>query len=144
MAKSLRSKTKRAFRRIKREDPKSDYAIRDKIRVARLSEKLKAIKDVSDSEEELNEAEGDEVDDAEMQVADGAPEASTSKATSTSTAEKGESSHAAATAAETHFCWLLGLLDQDALTFAESSSHPPSYSASFLRFLNDLSIKAGY
>lgn len=142
MAKSLRSKTKRAFRRIKREDPKSDYAIRDKIRVARLSEKLKAIKDVSDSEEELNEAEGDEGVDAEMQIADGAPEASTSKATST--AEKGESSHAAAKLAETQFCWLLGLLNQDTLAFAESSSHTSFHSASFLRFLNDLSIQAGY
>lgn len=42
MAKSLRSKTKRAFRRIKRTNPSSDYALQDAIRTQRLSAKLKS------------------------------------------------------------------------------------------------------
>ncbi|CAD6569665.1 MAG: hypothetical protein CYPHOPRED_003508 [Cyphobasidiales sp. Tagirdzhanova-0007] len=59
MAKSLRSKSKRAFRRIKREDPKSDYAIRDRIRLQRLNEKLKVLTAVERSDDE-GEGEGDE------------------------------------------------------------------------------------
>merc|ERR1712093_34058 len=57
MAKSLRSKSKRAFRRVKREDPKSDYAIRDKIRLQRLNDKLKVLTPVdrSDDEDEMQE-----------------------------------------------------------------------------------------
>jgi hypothetical protein len=42
MAKSLRSKSKRAFRKIKRTGEKSDYAVADALRTQRLSAKLKA------------------------------------------------------------------------------------------------------
>ncbi|KAK9896305.1 hypothetical protein P389DRAFT_77529 [Cystobasidium minutum MCA 4210] len=64
MAKSLRSKTKRAFRKIKREDPKSDYHIRDKLRLQRLNEKLKVLTPVSDDEHE--DVDGEEAE-ASMQ-----------------------------------------------------------------------------
>merc|ERR1711939_98488 len=57
MAKSLRSKSKRAFRRVKREDPKSDYAIRDKIRLQRLNDKLKVLTPVDRSDDEDEEEE---------------------------------------------------------------------------------------
>jgi hypothetical protein len=60
MAKSLRSKSKRSFRRIKRDDPKSDYHIRDKLRLQRLNEKLKVLTPVSDDEEEVEENGDDE------------------------------------------------------------------------------------
>lgn len=68
MAKSLRSKSKRAFRRIKREDPKSDYAIRDKIRLQRLNEKLKVLTPVERSDDEgFLDDDDDEEENAEMQ-----------------------------------------------------------------------------
>ncbi|BGP32261.1 hypothetical protein JCM10296v2_004042 [Rhodotorula toruloides] len=41
MAKSLRSKTKRHFRAVKREDPKSAFKLAEDIRLARLNAKLK-------------------------------------------------------------------------------------------------------
>src|ERR1700694_2733020 len=41
MAKSLRSKSKRAFRKIKRTSAKSDYAVADALRTQRLSAKLR-------------------------------------------------------------------------------------------------------
>lgn len=68
MAKSLRAKTKRNFRKIKREDPKSDYKMAETIRLQRLNEKLKVLtphpRDEDEDEETVDEeddgAEGDE------------------------------------------------------------------------------------
>jgi hypothetical protein len=42
MAKSLRSKSKRAWRKVKRTSAKSDYAVADALRTQRLSAKLRA------------------------------------------------------------------------------------------------------
>merc|ERR1711939_1194662 len=87
MAKSLRSKSKRAFRRVKREDPKSDYAIRDKIRLQRLNDKLKALTPVDRSDDEDEEEEEEVGDDDDMQ--EDKPEgeaASSAKATTTGAA----------------------------------------------------------
>lgn len=130
MAKSLRSKSKRAFRRIKREDPKSDYAVRDKIRVARLSEKLKAIKDVSDSEQEEDTA-----NDGDMEVVADSTQGAKAELKAE---EKGDSNHAPANAkAWTKLVWLLGILNQDSLTLANDGS------SNSLRVLHDLSLEAG-
>ena len=120
MAKSLRSKSKRAFRRIKREDPKSDYAIRDRIRLQRLNEKLKVLTAVERSDDE-GEGEGDE--ELEEQVGAGRqgqdrivdPEIS-----------KGEwachtSQRLRLLDQSTQLYWLLGVLDQDSLTWASGS-----------------------
>merc|ERR1711939_681199 len=74
MAKSLRSKSKRAFRRVKREDPKSDYAIRDKIRLQRLNDKLKVLTPVdrSDEEDEVFDGDGMQEDKPEGEAASSA------------------------------------------------------------------------
>jgi hypothetical protein len=138
MAKSLRSKSKRAFRRIKREDPKSDYAIRDKIRVARLSEKLKVLKDVSDSEEDVEEQQ-EEGHDGDNAMAGIEAEASTSTTTSKpkKSSEKGESRLSQDALAG--LCWLLGLLDQNCLTLADGPFSNPAV----LRVLSNLSVRAG-
>ena len=138
MAKSLRSKSKRAFRRIKREDPKSDYHIRDKIRTQRLSEKLKELKSVSDSEEEVDddEEEGDIAadGDAAMEPADANAESASVKGKAKKSSAKGKGKQgesttlaaaAAAEDAEQHalaeLCWLLGLVDPDSLSVANSA-----------------------
>lgn len=145
MAKSLRSKSKRAFRRIKREDPKSDYHIRDKIRTQRLSEKLKELKSVSDSEGE-EEEEDDEVaadGDTAMEPVDASAGAGASasgsgtaesapvksKAKKSSAKGKGKQGESATLAAAedaeqlalAELCWLLGLVDPDSLSVANSA-----------------------
>lgn len=124
MAKSLRSKTKRAFRRIKREDPKSDYHIRDKLRLQRLNEKLKVLKSVSDDENE---------DGEEVAVQDGLTMEQDGDATAAS--QQGDSHHAHEGSSDfqhsehedmTKLYWILGMLDPDALTLAcpaRGSSH---------------------
>lgn len=58
MAKSLRSKTKRSFRRIKREE--SVFAVAHAARLERLSSKLADIKSQPPPQREEEEREGDE------------------------------------------------------------------------------------
>jgi hypothetical protein len=61
MGKSLRSKTKRAYRHKKRED--SDYAVNEAARLARLSAKLASVAGIQGKDEEEmidHDAEGDE------------------------------------------------------------------------------------
>jgi len=131
MAKSLRSKTKRAFRRIKRDDPKSDYHIRDKLRLQRLNEKLKVLKSVSDDENE----DGDEsvVQDGEVAMAEDG------SAATTAASQQGDShrGHIGGSASQhqhtqlTKFYWLLGMLDPDAISLAcpDSSELSPERGA---------------
>lgn len=63
MAKSMRSKVKRTFRRVKREEGGSDYAINEAARLARLSAKLRAKFDhtvvVGEEGEKKNDVDGD-------------------------------------------------------------------------------------
>ncbi|GAA6060980.1 hypothetical protein JCM10212_000666 [Sporobolomyces blumeae] len=76
MAKSLRSKSKRHFRAVKREDPKSAYKMAEEIRMARLSSALKesAMKPraLTDKEEWERKQEGFETDDEADEPQDGA------------------------------------------------------------------------
>ncbi|GAA5962926.1 hypothetical protein JCM3765_005923 [Sporobolomyces pararoseus] len=69
MAKSLRSKSKRHFRAVKREDPKSAYKMAEDIRMARLNDQLKksALKPraLTDKEEWERKQEGFETDEEE-------------------------------------------------------------------------------
>ncbi|KAL7008923.1 hypothetical protein EMMF5_001670 [Cystobasidiomycetes sp. EMM_F5] len=92
MAKSLRSKSKMAFRRKKRTDPKSEYAMRDAIRTSRLSEKLKVLKAVerSDDEDFVDESGGEDMEDAGDENAQTATtsEQSANATPSTSTSEQ--------------------------------------------------------
>lgn len=66
-AKSLRSKSKRTFRRIKREDPKSVFNAVENLRMANLSSKLKASalkpKAITDAEEYKRKQEGYETEE---------------------------------------------------------------------------------
>merc|ERR1711939_1045245 len=95
MAKSLRSKSKRAFRRVKREDPKSDYAIRDKIRLQRLNGKLKVLtpvdrSDDEDEEEEVFDGDGMQEDKPEGEAASSAkPKPAKSTTTGAASVTKG-------------------------------------------------------
>ncbi|GAA6016048.1 hypothetical protein JCM11491_000652 [Sporobolomyces phaffii] len=67
MAKSLRSKSKRHFRAVKREDPKSAYKMAEDIRMARLNDQLKKSalkpKALTDKAEWERKQEGFETDD---------------------------------------------------------------------------------
>lgn len=137
MAKSLRSKSKRAFRRIKREDPKSDYNTRDRIRVARLSEKLKVLRDVSGDEageeeeevvvvEELDDNDDvvrmDESEDHDGESGQGAGAGD----------DKGDSFVSKRNdhdAGWRRMVWLFGLINQDSLTLDNPA---------ILRLLSDL------
>ncbi|GAA5888255.1 hypothetical protein JCM5296_000248 [Sporobolomyces johnsonii] len=94
MAKSLRSKTKRHYRAVKRADPKSDYKLAEDIRLNRLNAALKksALKPraLTDKEEWERKQEGfetDEDDDAEQsdkqQGEDGGMEVDGTASTST-------------------------------------------------------------
>ncbi|GAA5920574.1 hypothetical protein JCM1841_005741 [Sporobolomyces salmonicolor] len=69
MAKSLRSKTKRHYRAVKRTDPKSDYKLAEDIRLSRLNTALKksALKPraLTDKEEWERKQEGFETDEEE-------------------------------------------------------------------------------
>lgn len=126
MAKSLRSKTKRAFRKIKREDPKSDYHIRDKLRLQRLNEKLKVLTPVSDDDDE------DDVEDETVAQ----PAASSSMQEDSSNSKQGDSQHRVHDGCSdgddtlqqqhdtsmTQLCWILGMLDADTITLACSDN----------------------
>ncbi|GAA5942180.1 uncharacterized protein JCM15063_002032 [Sporobolomyces koalae] len=77
MAKSLRSKSKRHFRAVKREDPKSAYKMAEEIRLSRLNEQLKKSalkpKALTDKAEWERKQQGFETDDEEdEQSAEGA------------------------------------------------------------------------
>ncbi|GAA5831906.1 hypothetical protein JCM5353_008139 [Sporobolomyces roseus] len=72
MAKSLRSKSKRHFRAVKREDPKSAYKMAEDIRMARLNQELKksalkpkALTDKAEWERKQEGFETDEEDEDE-------------------------------------------------------------------------------
>ncbi|GAA5899958.1 DUF2423 domain-containing protein [Sporobolomyces salmoneus] len=69
MAKSLRSKSKRHFRAVKREDPKSAYKMAEDIRMARLNDQLKKSalkpKALTDKQEWERKQEGFETDEEE-------------------------------------------------------------------------------
>ncbi|KAL8280006.1 hypothetical protein RQP46_007587 [Phenoliferia psychrophenolica] len=62
MAKSLKSKSMRQFRKIKRDDPKSAFRVAEDARLARLSSKLSASlakpKELTDKEEYLRKQDG--------------------------------------------------------------------------------------
>lgn len=133
MAKSLRSKSKMAFRRKKRTDPKSEYAMRDAIRTSRLSEKLKVLKAVerSDDEDFVDESGGEDMEDA------GDENAQT--ATTSEQSANGEYTHPFThtdyTSALDGCQWsyaLLGLLCQESLTLADSSESASWQSGSLL------------
>ena len=111
MAKSLRSKTKRAFRRIKREDPKSDYALKDKIRIQRLNEKLKVLKAVDGSEEDVV----DEREESDDIAAEGQGDAMTVD----SEIPKGNCDY---NLDHIIFYGILGLLDHSSLSYAAGVS----------------------
>lgn len=114
MAKSLRSKTKRAFRKIKRDDPKSDYHIRDKLRLQRVTEKLKVLTPVSDDEAE----DGDEsaVLDGEAAMAEDGTTAS--KQGESHNAHEGCKTSQQHTLMTTKLYWILGMLDSDSISLA--------------------------
>lgn len=121
MAKSLRSKTKRAFRKIKREDPKSDYHIRDKLRLQRLNEKLKVLKSVSDDENDDEETvEAKDGDEAAMEQ-DGQQGDSTHRVhdSGSEASEKRDEHEQLQT---TKLYWILGMLDPESITLACASS----------------------
>ncbi|GAA5881732.1 hypothetical protein JCM16303_006429 [Sporobolomyces ruberrimus] len=69
MAKSLRSKSKRHFRAVKREDPKSAYKMAEDIRMSRLNQELKKSalkpKALTDKQEWERKQEGFETDEEE-------------------------------------------------------------------------------
>jgi hypothetical protein len=126
MAKSLRSKTKRAFRKIKRDDPKSDYHIRDKLRLQRVTEKLKVLTPASDDEAE----EGDEsaVLDGEAAMAEDGTTASkqgeSHNAHESCRASQQQQQHTPLT---TKLYWILGMLDSDAISLACPDSKEPGH-----------------
>ncbi|KAJ8294146.1 Glycogen synthase kinase-3 beta [Rhodotorula toruloides] len=103
-AKSLRSKTKRHFRAVKREDPKSAFKLAEDIRLARLNAKLKQSslkpRQLTDKEEwereqagyetveGEDEAEEEEKEEEKEGVMDVEPTASTSASAADSSAPK--------------------------------------------------------
>lgn len=125
MAKSLRSKTKRAFRKIKREDPKSDYHIRDKLRLQRLNEKLKVLTPVSDDDDE---------DDVEDETVAGPPASSMEEDGKSKQGDpqhrvhdgcsEGDTLQQQQDTSMTQLCWIAGMLDPDAITLACSDGRP--------------------
>ncbi|BGP24826.1 hypothetical protein Rt10032_c09g3776 [Rhodotorula toruloides] len=100
MAKSLRSKTKRHFRAVKREDPKSAFKLAEDIRLARLNAKLKQSslkpRQLTDKEEwereqagyeTVGEEEGEEGEkEGDEEVKEGGMDVDPSASTSTSSA----------------------------------------------------------
>lgn len=124
MAKSLRSKSKQAFRRIKRENPKSDFHMRDQIRTQRLAAKLRQLKpadkdDDNDDEEEYEDVSMDEEEEATAEHQGQTTSSSTDKngVTTTTTTTTGESPQRS-----TLLYWILGIMDQDHLTLAASAA----------------------
>lgn len=140
MAKSLRSKSKRAFRKVKRENPKSDYNIRDKIRTQRLSEKLKELKAVENSDDEETVQDGDDAAAAGDMNLDDNAQPSTSEVAAGKKPEGKYTPHNNAIK-QAQLFWILGLLDQDRLTFCHHNDSPPSNpsSASVMKLLQSLS-----
>lgn len=129
MAKSLRSKSKRAFRRIKRDDPKSDFHLKEKIRLARLSDKLKVLTAVENSDDEEFEDAGNE-NGAGIDEDQPVNDATTTETTVASQAASQGDLQSDISLDNPSFYLFLGLLDADSLTFAMTSKEDSEFDSS--------------
>ena len=129
MAKSLRSKSKRAFRRIKRDDPKSDFHLKEKIRLARLSDKLKVLTAVENSDDEEFEDAGNE-NGANIDQDQPVDDATTTETTVAPQAASQGDSQSDISLDDPSFYLFLGLVDADSLTFAVTSKDDGEFDSS--------------